>query len=281
MTDTTTLIAVSKLSKDLRLAAATLTKNEARFLVDAYYQMQGDRIRDFHQQRQLANAGEPASVLTYLGEQHESLEKEIAKALDVYSAAQPIGEWARSIVGIGPVIAAGLIAHIDIERCDTASKLWSFAGLNPTVKWERGQKRPWNASLKTLCWKIGESFIKTQSNANSVYGPMYVERKAYETARNERGDNAETAARILSEKKFRGDTVAKKALESGKLPQAQIHARARRYAVKMFLAHFHETWRKLEGLPVREPYIVAKDAIHGKIDPPRGVVFEDRREMTR
>lgn len=36
--------AVVRMGRDLRVAAATLSHQEARFLVDAYYQFQEDRI---------------------------------------------------------------------------------------------------------------------------------------------------------------------------------------------------------------------------------------------
>ena len=36
---------VATLDKDLRNAASTMTDDEARFLVDSYYQMQCNRIR--------------------------------------------------------------------------------------------------------------------------------------------------------------------------------------------------------------------------------------------
>lgn len=276
MTETVVLEPIKKLAKDLKVAAANLTVDEARFLVHSYYAMQGDRIRDRHQQRQLLSNDEPATVLDYLGNQHEVLEKEIGKALDVYSASKPIGQWMRSIVGIGPVISAGFIAHIDIVRSETASQLWSFAGLNPTVVWSKGQKRPWNADLKVLCWKLGESFVKTCNHEDSFYGPIYQKRKAVYAARNEAGEYAERAAKILAgetNKRAPGKTTeAYGHLTKGKLPPAQIHAMARRYTVKLFISHLHETWRKMEGLPVREPYMVAvgklTGAPHEKIEPP-------------
>ena len=36
---------ITRLTRDLRAAARTLSEDEARFLVDAYYAMQRDRIR--------------------------------------------------------------------------------------------------------------------------------------------------------------------------------------------------------------------------------------------
>lgn len=57
----------------------------------------------------------------------------------------------NSIHGIGPVISAGLLAHIDIHRAVTVGHIWRFAGLDPSVKWLKKTKRPWNAGLKVLC----------------------------------------------------------------------------------------------------------------------------------
>jgi hypothetical protein len=41
----------------------------------------------------------------------------------------------NSIKGIGPVIAAGLLANIDITKAPTAGHIWRFAGLDPSSKW--------------------------------------------------------------------------------------------------------------------------------------------------
>ena len=69
---------VEKLGKDLRKASATLTSDEARFLVDAYYTMQTGRIRSDNQVRQMAN--EPHAVLSWLAEQSAILEKNVLGA---------------------------------------------------------------------------------------------------------------------------------------------------------------------------------------------------------
>ena len=36
-----------------------------------------------------------------------------------------------------------------------------------------GKKRPCNASLKALSWKIGKSFVLTASNSDNFYGKLY------------------------------------------------------------------------------------------------------------
>lgn len=230
---------LERLRKDVRMAAITLSRDEARFLVDAYYTWQEERKRGNNQIRALTESGEPHDVIMWLSANAEMLEISVRRVLDTYSSADPVGAWAKSIVGIGPVITAGLLAHIDIEKAPTVGHIWRFAGLDPTVQWEKKTKRPWNASLKTLCWKIGESFVKVSGRDDDIYGHIYVERKAQEQERNEAGAFAEQAAAVLERKRIGKDTDAYKNYSVGKLPPAHIHARAKRYAVKLFLSHWH------------------------------------------
>lgn len=248
---------IKRLSRDLRKAAATLTSTEARFLVDAYYQMQQDRIRAAHQMRTLEEAGEPNQVLDWLFANTEVLEKNIKAALGKYSQANPVGQWAESIVGIGPVISAGLLAHIDITKAPTVGHIWRFAGLDPTVVWKEKQKRPWNGALKRLCWIIGESFTKFSSHKDDFYGKLYVARKVQEEAKNANKDFADQAALALTSKNWKRDTKTKDAYEQGLLPQARIHLRAQRYAVKIFLSHWQAVaYRQHYGTMPPKPYVL-------------------------
>lgn len=218
------LTSVERLKRDIRNAASTLSDTEARFLVDSYYQMQDDRIRAAGQVRSMDS--EPHAVLSWLTEQSSLLENQVKGALDVYSANHPIGKRIRTVDGVGPVISAGFLAHIDITRANTAGSIWRYAGLDPTSEWKKGTKRPFNASLKTLCWKLGESFVKVSGKETAVYGHLYKERKATELERNENGDFADQAAAKLEKFKIGKTTDAYKAYSVGKLPPAHIHARA-------------------------------------------------------
>ncbi len=268
------LEAVSRLGRDIKQAASILSTTEARFLVDAYYTMQLNRLRADSQLRSMTKSEEPNGVLAWLGNQNHTLERQVHGALQRYAENHTIGKWLLSLTGIGPVITAGLLAHIDITRAPTAGHIWRYAGLDPTSKWEKGQKRPWNASLKTLQYKAGESFVKTQNKENDIYGKFFVKRKAEEWSRNMNGDFAEQAAAMLVAKRIGKETVAyafyaghvpvgyiqglfadgnpvppvlpKTIVEEGAgvpmLPPAHIHSRARRYAVKLFLSHLQEVW---------------------------------------
>ena len=326
---------IMRARRDLIEASKTLSDTEARFLVDSYYQGQDGRIRAQGQIRSMLgdeeNPGEPHATLSWFLAQFEIMEKNMERALDVYSNSREIGRWARSICGIGSRLSAGLMAHVDVRVTDQVSRLWAFAGYDPSVRWfkreeaeklvkevhaafgnpkqlerahldaiatragrkldgiekratERGTKeatwktvtaalaaRPWNAQLKVHCWRIGQSFVKVQNNKNDYYGKVYVQRKAFEQLCNARGDYRDQAAKALSAKRYRGDTIAKKCYENGQLPPAHIDARARRYAVKFFLSHWHEVARECEGLPRNKPYLFRSDHAAGKhvyIPPP-------------
>ena len=251
------VIPVQRLSRDLKEAALHLSEREARYLVDAYYQMQADRIRGDHQVRQME--GEPTLLLSWLASQSEVLEKEIKKALDRYTRAQPIGVWMRTHKGVGPVIAAGFLAHLDIHRAPTVGHFHSFCGIHPGTIWEKGKKRPFNMSMKRLCFLLGESFIKCKGGQNpSPYGLLYDARKKVELARNEAGELAAQAEDKLARTKVGKGTEAYKWYSAGKLPPGHIHARCRRYVAKAFLSDLHTVWHwmEYERLPPL-PYIIA------------------------
>jgi hypothetical protein len=382
------LTPIARLTRDLRDAARHLSHAEARYLVDDYYMMQENRIRTAGQIRALRETKEPVALLTWFNEQSVTLENQIKFALGRYSEGHPVGKWALGITGIGPVIAAGLLAHIDIEKAPTAGHIFRFAGLDQTVKWHGNKnarqlvdsaltaekdewrallwlaratssrptailkganilaeelqpdiamdrvdtpvvavihgdnilaeayraevlhdvygaiypdvkfdweqivkflsRRPWNTTLKTLCWKIGESFVQQSNRESDVYGKIYAERKRRETELNVTGQYSGKARDVLKEKKIGKSTDAYKwysgmfsevaarriltadsaarpgltkklAREAGSglqmLPPAHIHSRGKRFAVKIFLSHLHEVWFEYHyGRPAPAPY---------------------------
>ena len=263
-------VPVRKLGRDMEKASSTLTAIEARYLVDSYYAMQAGRIRANNQIRALTQSGEPHESIAWLSTESRVLEESVKRTLDAYSASHPVGKRMRTVVGVGPVIAAGLLAHIDITRAPTAGAIWRYAGLDPTSEWKKGQKRPHNASLKTLCWKLGESFVKVCNHKDAVYGKLYQERKEVELVKNEAGAFADQAAAKLEKFNIGKTTDAYKAYSVGKLPPAHIHARAKRVAVKMFLSHLHQVWHEVEfGKTAPVPYVFEfadKEHVH-KIEP--------------
>tara|TARA_R110000824_G_scaffold128972_1_gene290085 strand:- start:946 stop:1860 length:915 start_codon:yes stop_codon:yes gene_type:complete len=286
---------VEKMTKDLKKAGKTLSKDEARFLVDAYYRTQEQRIRYDAQIRALTKAEEPHDLLSWFSNQSRVLEEALKKPLDEWSFTTPEGRWCREhVCGVAGIITSGLMAHIDIERVMYAGQIWSYAGLNPSQEWKKGQKRPWNAELKKLCFKIGESFVKTQSKESDFYGKLFVKKKAELWEKNLKGEFADAAAAksvgksTQAYKWYNGQVSAAWArgiLKAGKnwpvsaktvktrgtpmLPPAHIHSRARRWVVKMFLSHLFEVmYISHHGEEPPIPYILTQANHNKRVYPP-------------
>ena len=319
--------ALEKLTKDVKNGAKTLGKQEARYLVDLYYNLQNFRILTNNQIRAInqSDVDEPHETIAFFAKNFETLENDIKKVLDVYTNDNPVGKWCKSITGIGAVISAGLIANLDVTDKPTAGHFWSYCGLNdfnrPWIGREKTKKiidnclgdkknkditfedfcyccvqtqwkpdnlinatgkdgkkifynaegteykfkkediisqcakRPYNAKMKTLLWKLGQSFVKVSNNPNDIYGKIYQQRKAYEMAKNEKleyKEQAEIKAKIVGK-----NTEAYKAYSVGKLPPAHIQARAERYAVRIFLSHLHEIMYLIEyGEEAPKPFAI-------------------------
>lgn len=381
----TEIEAYLKMSKDIREAAATMGQAEAQVLVSFYYKWQKDRIRAASRIKKAQERNEPHATIEHFFSNFQILERQARNALHRYAKSRPEGEWALSITGIGPVLAAGLMAYIDIDRAPYAGSLMTYAGQNPARKWlgndasrtliksafgiegitpagamyhisqqanrrmaqlydarikpdeepmvreripeeylgalgaaaqARGvtgvniadlwldqriqydvyldnafraalqhlgiparygyehlyhgeevdrsrlqkylSRRPWNAELKVLCWKIGQSFVMTQSRDSDVYGKLYAQAKERYIMLNSEGAYADAAQLKLETTNIGKSTDAYKWYAAGKLPPAHIQARAERWARKMFLSHYWEvcyTIRHRKRAP--EPYVIA------------------------
>lgn len=365
------LTPVSRLSKDVMDAlrkgssgegVGGITKDEARFLVDLYYSMQKTRIVINNQTKGLdrdakkaGNEAEPHDVLDWTLTQFKALEGEVAKALNIYVNLHPMLWFFERTLGVGPIISAGLLAHIDITKAPTVGHIWNFAGLNPDGYWcgrdeakklwkeaigaspvekltsvaaQIGRnpdsliyiathkpdgtevdlteanalsaisKKPFNGQLKTLCWKIGDSFVKLSNRPDSFYGGVYRKRKLQEWERNLSGELSDQARKSMEQKKYGKTTdafawysglcspaltrsklaegkplVVKECKGPGGIPMlspGHIDARARRYTVKLFLSHLHECWYRSEfGKEPPKPFAISQLGHAHYIEPPQ------------
>jgi len=231
----------NKMSKDIRRLSSNFDQHSVRELVSTYYRIQDNRIAVAAQSRELQKAGSPYELVQFLSDNLGYMETALKYPLQRFAETYPVGRWALNQGGIGPVLTAGLISHIDIEKAKTVGSIWRYAGLDPTVEWKKGQKRPFNAELKTLSWKIGQSFMKFSNRDQCFYGKLYKQDKERRLAKNQAGEYSERAKQILDSKNWKKN-VTSDSLKNGFLPPAQIDAQARRFAVKIFLSHFHAVW---------------------------------------
>jgi hypothetical protein len=252
----TALAPIEKLTRDVRNAAVDLDPEQTRFIVDLYYQTQEMRKRLRNQERALHENDEPTALVNHFAEQIHTLEKQIPPVMNRWTDSFEVGRWAKRQKGVGPVLAAGLLAHIDVTRAPRASSVWRYCGLDPSVEWNKGQKRPWNATLKTLSWRIGESFVRQSGSEDCFYGQIYRDRKAKEVERDNSGANAEEAQCTLATRNIQAQHT-RAYYEAGHLPPGRLDLRARRYAVKLFLSHYWTVaYREEYGVEPPMPYAI-------------------------
>jgi hypothetical protein len=253
----------NKIARDVRQLTVNFDQRSVRELVATYYRLQDDRIALAAQSRELIKAQSPHELVEFLSNNLGYMETALKYPLERFAQSYEVGKWALSQYGIGPVITAGLIAHIDITKAPTAGSIWRYAGLDPTSKWDKGQKRPFNAELKVLSWKIGQSFMKFSGRDQCFYGKLYLQDKQRRIELNESGAYADRAKEILDSKNWKINKTSSH-LKDGILPPAQIDAQARRFAVKIFLSHFHAVWYEAHhGKPAPRPYTIAHmDHVH-------------------
>ncbi len=222
---------IPRATKEQILSAANSTKPEIRAIVKNYYDAQEMRKRSDLQLRHMGIKDNPQGLL-YAADTFANLEKDVEKMLRVYAENDPVGRWIMANIGLDVVITAGLLAHIDIEKAPTAGHIWSFAGLNPNMVWEKNQKRPYNADLKQICFHAGQCIMRTHNDENSFYGKIYKRQKELVVARNESGQYAERAKTYTTNSAY-----VKAILKKGKLPPGNLEKQAERFAVKIFLSH--------------------------------------------
>ena len=221
-----------------------LKNKELRILVESFYDMQKLRIAMGNRVRQYGKAGlltdiDPTPALEQIKEGEKELERQIT---DVVKQHPLWGEWFAGVKGIGPVMAAGLIAwRDDISKADTISAFWKYHGLAPSQsKRKRGEKLDYNPKAKTHAWKIGMQLLKSKGKYSDIY---YISKTKYEQ-RHDIKDMHETG-------------YARGGMKSYKL---HIHYMALRKMIKQFLADTWVMWRTVEGLPVTKPYIFSEIA---------------------
>lgn len=158
-------------------------------------------------------------------------EEKYKKLMDAYLKNEELwNKWLGKIKGISSVLGSNLMKNFGYcENYQYVSSLWRHCGFDPdgAKGRQKGEKIHYNPKLKTLAWKIGDSFVKQRTQP---YRDIY--------------DSEKNRQLHLMEN------------EAENAPKNKLHAdlRARRKMVKIFLQHYYLVSRTLKGIEVTKPY---------------------------
>ena len=233
-----------------------------RYLVREYYRAQAARIRAGNYLKRLEARGiEPDRLKSFLEDQKQGRLWEGRRRREIEKRLEDFPIWSerlKNLRGVGVVLAGGCIGEPGpLDRFNHASAVWKYWGLAVgkdgwAMRAEAGEKRPFNRRLKVLAWKISKSFVMI----DGPYREFYRQRKVFEESR-----------RHYSEARLRERRGAPPEAQIKGL-QAYLDTKARRWTVKLFVAHLWQRSRELSGLPVTEPYVIAVMGHSDKIEPP-------------
>lgn len=141
-----------KLSKDVKetlLKVPYITRDELKLLYDIFKDIQQVRVATTERIRSIETAAknnakqageeycEPTLAISkYVLKNISNIEAGMTMAFKLCLKDDPVGGWLMDICGVGPAIAAGLLAYFDVDSKDYASQFISYAGLNNI-------NRPW------------------------------------------------------------------------------------------------------------------------------------------
>lgn len=204
-----------------------------------------------------------ASYIQWLHDQAEAYEKNLALGLKEVAGLTMPGQWLLSLFGIGPILTSGLIATFDVTKARYAGGFWAYAGLNPNMVWEKGQKRPFSMMARDLYFLATDCFVKISKNPkDTLYGGLFRKYRAHVEAKSKNGGYKHLAEEALAKKNIK-DAELRAIYEAGEIPAGRQYYTAKRMVGKIFLSHMWSVmyWDHYKSQPPL-PYILQKDPIH-------------------
>lgn len=198
-------------------------------------------------------------------EQHRIL---VEKRLTALAKDTPVAQWVEDTRGFGLLSCAGIVGEAgDLSKYANPAKLWKRMGLavmpdgdrQRIVSGDAAIDHGYNPARRSLMWTIGDCIVKV----GGPYREIYDQRKAYETAKNEAGEYADRAARMLKQKSFAKTTAAFKCYSAGKLPPLHLHMSAKRYMEKRLLRDLWRAWRLAILIVTPTGRLPASDVLSG------------------
>ena len=159
-------------------------------------------------------------------------------------------QYLKHIRGVGPAMAGIIISEFNIEIAKHISSFWKFAGLDVAEDGKGRSRKEEHLVQKEYIDKTGE----TKTRLSITFNPLVKTKLT--------GVLAGVLIRLGNEKYVKVYHDYKHRLENHAVykdtTKLHRHRMAVRYMMKIFLSDLWLAWRELEGLPITEPYAVAK-----------------------
>lgn len=120
---------------DIRIAAVDMSMVEARLVLRQFLELQPAQMSTKAHYKNLVKAGHTNSVMRFVKNSTEYVRTyQYKELLDIWTEKFPEARWAKSIFGIGSIIAAGLVCHIDFNKVKSPSSITQHAGQAPNSR---------------------------------------------------------------------------------------------------------------------------------------------------
>lgn len=240
--------------------------NELRALVALYYDVQHYRIAGLLRRKAIQRAGSTSERIQVAVAALKSTEDKMGRLIEQSIEGHPLAEWPLSLRGVGPILAAGLIASDLDPHIDKPSAWWRYAGIGVVdghnQRKRRGEKVGYNMFLRRTLELIVGTAIRLHQPPEKpcFYAELYHRFKA-ESELNRPDIQASNCKRCEGSGDYKADKCDH-CHGTGKVGVAiQHHRRAIMLTQRVFLTHCQQRWREALGLPPpRLPYIHAVSA---------------------
>lgn len=198
-------------------------------------------------------------------------ERHLLRLLTEEVARHPVWAWLERVRGVGPSLAARLLARLDIERAPTPSSFWSYCGL-ATVAAELYRCACCGYELSLPAGRQLRPGHRVPNTGQACPGTMALAADGLRRVAQPRPSRGESPPYDREAKKLcyligisfvrQGDAYRRyyseqrSRLDLAKpdwIPRRR-HLTALRMTEKLFLAHLWLVWRERLGLPITAPY---------------------------
>lgn len=262
----------------------TVEKKPFEFLVNAVLAIEKLRVAAQIRQTHLKLQGRADKETNELLKKIRDLEDYADGRVASLIKEHPAYHWFSQVKGIGKENIGKVIGLIDINKANTISGLWHFAGYHvengkAPKRHKNGGKLSYNSRLRTMCWRLAGAITKAgirqfcvecntqrpvkregeelvcgcgstmfQSKPVSKFAEYYLKEKNKRLAKLiAQGVKIVPASQLPKDNGKRHET-------EGVISEGHIHNYVLRKMTKLFLACLWLVWREAVGLPTRQPY---------------------------